>query len=60
MRDVIDGVDVTCVDNGMPVVLARAEYFGLTGYETAERLASDIALLQRIDAFRIKAAHRPA
>ena len=54
-RDVVDGVDVTCVDNGMPVVLARAESFGLTGYETAERLASDSALLRRIDAFRVKA-----
>jgi 4-oxalomesaconate tautomerase len=55
VRDVIDGVDVTCVDNGMPVVQARAESFGLTGYETAERLAGDSALLRRIDAFRVKA-----
>ena len=51
----VDGVDVTCVDNGMPVVQARAESFGLTGYETAERLAGDSALLRRIDAFRVKA-----
>ena len=55
VRDVINGVDVTCVDNGMPVVLARAESFGLTGYETAERLAGDSVLLRRIDAFRVKA-----
>ena len=54
-RDVVNGVDVTCVDNGMPVVQARAESFGLTGYETAERLAGDSALLRRIDAFRVKA-----
>ncbi|MEV1331418.1 4-oxalomesaconate tautomerase [Micromonospora costi] len=55
VRDSIDGVDVTCVDNGMPVIVARAESFGLTGYETHEQLAADAALLERIDALRIKA-----
>jgi 4-oxalomesaconate tautomerase len=55
VRDSIDGVDVTCVDNGMPVVLALAEAFGLTGYETHEELAADAALLARIDALRTKA-----
>ncbi|WP_433477571.1 4-oxalomesaconate tautomerase [Spirillospora sp. CA-142024] len=34
LRDVIDGVEVTCVDNGMPVVVAAASSFGVTGYET--------------------------
>ncbi len=56
VRDTIEGVEVTCVDNGMPVVLALAQSFGLTGYETHEELASDAALLERIDAFRRKAA----
>ena len=55
VRDVIDGVEVTCVDNGMPVVVARAEAFGLTGYESHETLAADTALLDRIDALRIQA-----
>jgi 4-oxalomesaconate tautomerase len=55
VRDVIDGVEVTCVDSGMPVVLAMAESFGLTGYETHEQLAADDALLARIDAVRIQA-----
>ncbi|MEU3454958.1 4-oxalomesaconate tautomerase [Micromonospora sp. NPDC006766] len=55
VRDSIDGVDVTCVDNGMPVIVARAESFGLTGHEPHERLAADAALLERIDALRIKA-----
>ncbi|MEU4243884.1 4-oxalomesaconate tautomerase [Actinoplanes sp. NPDC026619] len=52
VRDEIDGVEVTCVDNGMPVVLATAESFGLTGYESHEQLAADQPLLERIDAFR--------
>ena len=55
VRDIVDGVDATCVDNGMPVVVAMAESFGLTGYETHEELAADAALLERIDSFRTKA-----
>jgi 4-oxalomesaconate tautomerase len=55
VRDAIDGIEVTCVDNGMPVVLATAESFGLTGYESYEELAADTALLDRVDAFRRKA-----
>ncbi|CCG03482.1 4-oxalomesaconate tautomerase [Blastococcus saxobsidens] len=56
VRDTIEGVEATCVDNGMPVVLALAGSFGLTGYESHEELAADTALLQRVDAFRRKAA----
>ena len=55
VRDTIEGVEATCVDNGMPVVVAMADAFGLTGYETHEQLAADAALLERIDAFRRKA-----
>jgi 4-oxalomesaconate tautomerase len=55
VRDSVDGVEVTCVDNGMAVVVAMAGSFGLSGYETHEELAADAALLERIDAFRIKA-----
>jgi 4-oxalomesaconate tautomerase len=54
VRDTVDGVDVTCVDNGMPVVVAMAESLGLTGYESHEELAADTALLERIDALRTK------
>jgi 4-oxalomesaconate tautomerase len=55
VRDSIEGVEATCVDNGMAVVVARAESFGLTGYESHQELAADAALLERIDAFRTKA-----
>jgi 4-oxalomesaconate tautomerase len=56
VRDVIDGIEVTCVDNGMPVVLAEAASLGLDGNEPLERLWADSALLERIDALRRKAA----
>ena len=55
VRDTIEGVEATCVDNGMPVVVAMAQSFGLSGYETHGELAADAALLERIDAFRRKA-----
>ncbi|MCX4090778.1 4-oxalomesaconate tautomerase [Nocardia sp. alder85J] len=56
VRDEIDGMEVTCVDNGMPVVVATAAAFGLTGYESHADLAADAALLDRVDALRRKAA----
>ena len=41
VRDVLDGVRRTCVDNGMPVVVVRAADLGVTGYETAAELEAD-------------------
>ncbi len=53
--DVIDGVEVSCVDNGMPVVVARAADLGITGYEPHQELAADTDLLDRVQALRLAA-----
>jgi 4-oxalomesaconate tautomerase len=53
--DRIDGVDVTCIDNGMPVVIMPAEALGVSGYETREQLNSNAALKKRIEAIRLQA-----
>jgi 4-oxalomesaconate tautomerase len=53
-RDQIDGVELTAIDNGMPVVVMRAKDFGKTGYETPEELEADAALKARIEAIRLK------
>jgi 4-oxalomesaconate tautomerase len=53
--DVIDGVPVTCLDNGMPVVLMRAEDVGRTGYESRDELDADTELKARIEAIRLTA-----
>ncbi|MEM6668016.1 MAG: 4-oxalomesaconate tautomerase [Pseudomonadota bacterium] len=58
LRDVIDGVQVTCMDVAMPVVVARAEDLGLTGYETAQELDADVELLARIEPIRREAGRR--
>jgi 2-methylaconitate cis-trans-isomerase PrpF len=53
--DVIDGVDVSCVDVAMPMILMRAEQLGKTGYETPNELDADKALMERMEAIRRKA-----
>jgi 4-oxalomesaconate tautomerase len=55
VRDVIGGIEVSCVDNGMPVVVARAADLGITGYEAVEELAGDTALTARIRSLRLAA-----
>jgi 4-oxalomesaconate tautomerase len=54
-RDEVDGIEVTCVDNGMPVVVARAADLGLTGYESYQQLGDDRPLLDRIGSLRVQA-----
>ncbi|WP_424467044.1 4-oxalomesaconate tautomerase [Pseudoclavibacter helvolus] len=56
--DLIDGVEVTCIDNGMPVVVLRARDFGLTGLETVDALESDEALKGHLERIRLSAGER--
>lgn len=53
--DEIDGHRVTLVDNGMPVVLLRADEFGITGTEAPSALEGDAGLAQRIERIRAEA-----
>jgi 4-oxalomesaconate tautomerase len=48
---------VTCIDNGMPLVMFKATDVGCTGYETVAELNADTALKQRIEALRIQTGH---
>lgn len=56
--DEIDGVAVSCVDVGMPCVIARAGDFGKTGYESKAELDADKDFLARLEAVRVQAAAR--
>ncbi|NHF64132.1 4-oxalomesaconate tautomerase [Microcella pacifica] len=51
--DVVDGVEVTCIDNGMPVVCLTASDFGITGYETPAELEANTELRARIESVRL-------
>lgn len=53
--DVIEGVETTLIDNGMPCVVLRAADVGITGYEDRETLDADETLKARIEAIRLKA-----
>ena len=53
--DIIDGIEVSCIDMAMPMVLIRAEQLGKTGYETPAALDADKEMLARMEALRIKA-----
>ena len=53
--DRFDGVEVTCIDNGMPVVIMSAEALGVTGYETRDELNANGALKQKIESIRLQA-----
>ena len=50
--DVIGGVEVTCIDNGMPSVVLRAADFGLTGYESKAELDANENLKQKLESIR--------
>lgn len=50
--DTFDGVDVTCMDVAMPMVIATAESFGLTGYESAAELDENADFYARMEAIR--------
>jgi 2-methylaconitate cis-trans-isomerase PrpF len=55
LKDQVAGVEVTCIDNGMPVVVIPARSFGRTGYESVEALNSDSELKTRLESVRLAA-----
>ena len=50
-------VEVTCIDNGMPLVILRAADVGRSGYESVAELNADADLKSRIERLRIVAGH---
>ncbi|HEY5809557.1 MAG TPA: PrpF domain-containing protein, partial [Povalibacter sp.] len=57
-RDRIGNIEVTCIDNGMPVVLLRAQDLGITGSETPAQLEANTALTSRIEQIRLTLGER--
>ena len=56
--DSLEGVDVTCIDNGMPIVALRASDVGLTGSETCSEIEGSASALAKIEAIRLEAGRR--
>jgi 4-oxalomesaconate tautomerase len=55
VTDVFGGIPVTCVDNGMPVVVVEAASFGKTGLESVAELEADEELNKRVQELRLEA-----
>lgn len=56
--DVIDGMELTCIDAAMPLMVLRATDLGLTGRERPAELDANTALLARIESLRLQAGQR--
>ena len=55
VRDTVEGVEATLIDNGMPVVVMRASDFGLIGTESPANMEADSALKARVELVRLAA-----
>ncbi|BBN06136.1 hypothetical protein MPTK1_3g18680 [Marchantia polymorpha subsp. ruderalis] len=52
VRNVYNGVEVTCIDVAMPMVIAKASSFGKTGCESKADLDNDKEFFQKLEAVR--------
>ncbi len=52
--DVINGVEVTMIDNGMPCVVMRASDMGIEGTETREELEANSELRAKLESIRLQ------
>jgi 2-methylaconitate cis-trans-isomerase PrpF len=56
--DRIAGVEVSCVDMAMPVMIMAAEALGVSGGEKPEALDANRSLMQKIESLRLEAGKR--
>jgi 4-oxalomesaconate tautomerase len=52
--DTVNGIQVTCIDNGMPVVVLRASDFNISAYESADELNNNEELKIALEILRLK------
>ncbi len=57
-REEIEGVEVTCLDAGVPAVILRAADLGKTGHEAKAQLDADSDLIARLESVRLEAGMR--
>ena len=54
LTDFVDGIEVTCIDNGMPEVLIRAEDLNISGYESPIELDANEILKKKLESIRLQ------
>jgi 2-methylaconitate cis-trans-isomerase PrpF len=58
VSETIDGLDVTCIDVAMPMLLLRASDFGLSGHESRDEINNNRLLFEMIEPLRCEAGTR--
>jgi 4-oxalomesaconate tautomerase len=56
--DVVNGIPVTLIDNGMPCVVMKATDVGITGYEDRDSLDANAELKAKIELIRLAVGDR--
>ena len=52
--DIVNGIEVTMIDNGMPCVVMRASDMGILGTETRDELEANSPLREKLEAIRLQ------
>ena len=58
VTDTFEGITVTCIDNGMPVVMMEAQDFAIHGDESPEQLEANASLKETVEAIRLQAGEK--
>jgi 2-methylaconitate cis-trans-isomerase PrpF len=58
LTEQIDGIEVTCIDVAVPMVIVPAPALGKTGYESKAELDPDARLIARLEKIRVEAGRR--
>ena len=57
-KDVVEGREVTMIDNGMPCIILRAKDVGVSGYEGREELEGNVELRAILENIRLHCGHK--
>jgi len=57
-RETIDGLEVTCIDVAVPMVIVSAADVGRSGHETKAELDADAGLIAQLETIRVEAGIR--
>jgi len=52
--DEVDGISVTCIDNGMPEIIIRATDLNISGNESPAELNANLALKEKLEQIRLQ------
>ena len=58
VKDIVDGIEITCIDNGMPEVIIRASDLDITGYEMPTELDANKVLKNKLESIRLQIGKR--